>query len=311
MKNPIGMIILLIILLSCGQQGKVGFRIGFATDQNIVPFAVAEVESVRNEAKKRGYTIVYNDAEDDLARHIANIETLIAQNVDYLVFSPINTLAYENILETAYDAKIPTILIDSTVEGKARDYMTTEILSDFVWQGRVAAEWILSNYNGEVTIIELYGGPGASAAIDRNQGFMDVVAQNPRLKVIASQVGAWSRSQGQTVTANILQANRNRKIDVIFSHNDEMALGAVAAVKDTGLKLGEDVVIIGIDGQKENVEAIKQGEIAVTITSNPRFGPMVMDAIVQLKEGNGIPKTYIIQDRIYDINNINEFIDAF
>lgn len=285
-------------------------KVGFAQESNAHPFRIAETESLKKSAAANGFEFVFTDGENDLAKQVSNIENLIAQGVDYIVIAPRESDGFEEVFVNAKQASIPVILIDRRTSGTPGDDFTAVVTSDFVWEGEQAAEWFLANMDGNINIVELAGTPGSSVAIDRQKGFKNIVEKNSRLNIIASQVGDFYRSNGQKVMANILQA-QGKNINAVYAHNDEMALGAVAAIKEAGLEPGKDIKIIGIDGQKEAKEAIEKGEMNVTITCDPHFGEKVFEIIGDLENGKSVQPVQFVVDKVYDSKNISEYKNAF
>ena len=159
--------------------------------------------------------------------------------------------------------------------------------------------------------MELTGTPGSSVAADRAKGFREVIAGHPEMKILASQTGEFSRAIGQRVLQNIAQS-LGKQITAVYAHNDEMALGAIQALKAANFKPGEDVKVVSIDGQRAALEAIQRGELGATVESNPRFGPIAFDTIDELRRGEKVPTKKLITDRFFDSKNAAEFVaDAY
>jgi ribose transport system substrate-binding protein len=127
------------------------------------------------------------------------------------------------------------------------------------------------------------------------------------MKIIASQTGDASRAKGQAVMQNLVQSLGN-KITAVYAHNDEMALGAIQALKDAGKKPGTDVTVVSIDGEKAGLEAIQRGELAVTVESNPRFGPLAFETIDKLRNKQPIPTKILLTDRLFDKTNAAQYV---
>ena len=231
--------------------------------------------------------------------------------MDVILLAPREFEGLAPALQAAREAKIPVILVDREAEGTPGEDFVTFLGSNFVEQGRRAAEWLVKETNGQAGIVELTGTPGSSVATDRAKGFRDVIAQHPGMKIIASQTGEFSRATGQRVLQNIAQS-LGRQITAVYAHNDEMALGAIQALKSAGLQPGTDVKIVSIDGQRAALEAIQRGELGATVESNPRFGPIAFDTIEQLRRGETVPTKKLIEDRFFDRTNAAQFVaDAY
>ena len=285
--------------------------VGFSQMGHDNPWRMAQTQSLRDEAAKRGYELVVADAQDQTAKQVADVEDLIARRVDVILLAPREFEGLAPALQAAREARIPVILVDREAEGTPGEDFVTFLGSNFVEQGRRAAEWLVKETNGQAGIVELTGTPGSSVATDRAKGFRDVIAQHPGMKIIASQTGEFSRATGQRVLQNIAQS-LGKQITAVYAHNDEMALGAIQALKSAGLQPGTDVKVVSIDGQRAALEAIQRGELGATVESNPRFGPIAFDTIEQLRRGETVPTKKLIEDRFFDRTNAAQFVaDAY
>jgi ABC-type sugar transport system substrate-binding protein len=293
-----------------GQGGKM--RVGFSQTETDGPWRIAETKSMQDEAAKRGYELVFTNARGDTATQVSNLEDLVAQRVDAIFLAPREAKGYEGPLQAAKEAGIPVFLIDRELEGpKAGDDYVTFIGSNFIEEGKRAGEWLAKQTNGKAGIIELLGTAGSSVANDRHQGFADAIKAFPDMKIIAAQDGNFTRAQGQNVMQNLIQAH-GKEITVVYAHNDEMALGAIQALKAAGMKPGKDVIVLSVDGQKSALEAIIAGDMNATVECNPRFGPVAFDTLEKFKRGEKIPPKIINQDRFFDSTNAKQFVgEAF
>ena len=155
-------------------------------------------------------------------------------------------------------------------------------------------------------MVILEGTSGASVALDRNKGFLDAIKNSPDIKILASQPADFSRAEGQKVMENLIQAH-GKDITVVYTHNDEMALGAIQALKAAGMNPGKDVKVVSVDGQKSALEAIVAGDMNVTVECNPRFGPIAFDTYEKHLKGEQIPAKIINADRFFDASNAGQF----
>jgi ribose transport system substrate-binding protein len=232
---------------------------------------------------------------------------MIAQHVDLLVFPPREEKPLAPVVLQAKKAGIPVILVDRNVDqsvAKAgRDYITF-IGSDFIDQGHRAADWLIKATGGKAKIIELEGTTGASAANDRKKGFDEVIAKNPGMSIIASQSGDFARDKGRQVMETLLQAHPD--VTAVYAHNDEMALGAIAAIKAAGKQPGKDIQIVTIDGTKGGLDAIAAGELGASVQSSPFFGPLACDVAQKFAKGEKVPTWVKVSDRFYDKGNVQE-----
>ena len=291
--------------------GADAFVVGFSQMGHDNPWRMAQTQSLRDEAAKRGYELVVTDAQDQTAKQVADVEDLIARRVDVILLAPREYEGLGPALQAAREASIPVILVDREAAGTPGEDFVTFLGSNFVEQGRRAAEWLVQATGGQAGIVELTGTPGSSVAADRARGFREGLAGHPGMKILASQTGEFSRANGQRVMQNIAQS-LGKQITAVYAHNDEMALGAIQALKTAGLTPGTDVQIVSIDGQRAALEAIMSGELGATVESNPRFGPIAFDTIEQLRRGETVPTKKLITDRFFDRTNAAQFVaDAY
>ena len=285
------------------------YKVGFAQTESNNPWRIAETNSMQDEAKKLGYQLVYTDAASSAAKQVSDVNSMIAQGVDVIFLAPREEKPLVPAIMNAKKAGITVILLDRNVDqalAKAgRDYLTF-IGSDFIEEGRRVADWLVKATGGKATIIELEGTTGASAAADRKAGFDAAIAKNPGMKIVASQDGDFTRDKGRQVAETLLQAHPDAT--AIFAHNDEMALGAIAALKAAGKVPGKDVLICSCDGEKEAVQAIIDGTLGATCECNPRFGPKAFSTMQAYADGQNIPPIIINADHFYDASNAKQLL---
>ncbi len=277
-------------------------RIGFSQTGNQVGWRIAQTNSILDEAKARGYEMVYTDAQEDTQQQIEDVRYIISQNVDYLIFDPREYEASAGALEIAKEAGVPVIVVDREVTGVAGTDFVTLIAPDFYWEGKAAGEWLLHARNGQARIVEITGTPGSSAMIDRQKGFMEIVNAQQGMEIVTSESGNFTREEAQKTMEGVIESIPGQ-FDTIFVHNDDMAIGVLQALKAAGIMPGKDVMVIGIDGQKEAVQAIIDGEMACTVTCSPNYGPLVFDTIEALMDGETVPESIVMPDYVIDRTN--------
>lgn len=292
--------------------GSKKMRVGFSQTEEDGPWRIAETNSMRDEAKKRGYDLVYTNARGATAQQVSDLEDIIAQRVDAIFLAPREAKGFEGPLKAAKDAGIPVFLIDRELEGvKAGDDYVTFIGSNFIEEGKRAGEWLAKQSDGKAGIVELLGTAGSSVANDRHQGFADAIKAHPDMKIITAQDGNFTRAQGQKVMESLIQAH-GKSITAVYTHNDEMALGAIQALKAANMNPGKDVLVVSVDGQKSALQAIVAGEMNATVECNPRFGPVAFDTLEKFKRKEAIPPKIINEDRFFESANAQQFVgDAF
>jgi galactofuranose transport system substrate-binding protein len=280
--------------------------VGFSqSEKEVNPFRIAETESIRSEAKKRNIKqLVYTNANSQASKQISDIRDMIAQDVDAIIVAPLLEEGMDPALSAAKQAKVPVFLIDRETAGTPCGDYITFMGSNFLKQGKQAADIMadLTNEKGKVAVLE--GTPGASVTIDRTNGFEQQLKKYPNMEIVASQTGEFLRTKGQTVMEQLIQSNPD--INAVYAENDEMALGAIQALKDAGKDPGKDVKVVSIDGTRQAVQAIITGDINAVIETNPRFGPLAFDTIDKYLAGKPIPQKIIVEDDIYTAKNAEE-----
>ena len=298
-------------LAGCARKQTDQYVVGFSQMESDNPYRIAETKSLRDEAAKRGMQLVVTDAQGETAKQVSDVEDLIARRVNLILLAPRTFDGLTPALQAAKAVKIPVILVDRSAAGTPGEDYVTVLASDYVEQGRRAAEWLVETTNGTARIVELSGTPGASVAADRAKGFREVLAKHPGMQIVASQTGDFSRAEGERVMRNLAQA-MGARITAVYAHNDEMALGAVQALRSAGLEPGKAVTIVSVDGQRAALEAIERGDIGATVESNPRFGPLAFDTIERFQRGEKLPPIILNTDRFFDRSNARQFLaDAY
>jgi ABC-type sugar transport system substrate-binding protein len=285
-------------------KAKATYKVGFAQTESNNPWRLAQTASMKAEAEKLGWQFVYTDAAGSAAKQVADVNSMIAQGVDAIFLSPREEKPLIPAVMAAKKAGIPVFLIDRSVDAKLAkpgvDYVTF-IGSDFLLEGKQAGEWLAKATNGKATILEIEGSTGSSPANDRKKGFDSVIAEHPDMKIVASQSGDFARDKGRQVAEALLQAHP--EATVIYAHNDEMAIGAIAAIEAAGKKPGKDILVVSIDGEKDGLQAIIDGKMGATVECNPKFGPAAYAAAISYSKGEKIPPVMTNKDRFYDSSN--------
>ena len=245
MKRIFAIVLVLMLALSVAAMAEevdlsilAGKTIGFAQCDNRNSWRIAETDSMQAVAEEVGATLIATDAGADLAKQASDIESLVAQNVDFLVVAPQEEDGLQSALQEAMDKGIPVILVDRNINGEAGVHYVAAIMSDFVWEAEQVANLFIADSGDSGNIVILQGTQGATSTIDRQKGFMDVIEKS-NMKVIADQVADYVMDKGQEVMENILQAQGD-EVNYVFAHNDDMALGAIKAIEAAGKVPGVD-----------------------------------------------------------------------
>jgi simple sugar transport system substrate-binding protein len=262
----------------------------------------ANTASIKEAAKKDGVNLKFADAQQKQENQVKAIRSFIAQKVDVIAFSPVVESGWDTVLREAQAAKIPVILTDRAVNVTDKSLYTTFIGSDFVEEGRRAGRWVMEqaakNPSRALNIVELQGTVGSAPAIDRKAGFEEIIKTNPKLKVIRSQTGDFTRAKGKEVMEAFLKSD-GKNINVLYAHNDDMAIGAIQAIEEAGMKPGKDILIVSIDGVKGAFEAMMQGKLNVTVECSPLLGPQLMQAARDVVAGKTVPKRIVSQEGVF------------
>jgi galactofuranose transport system substrate-binding protein len=274
--------------------------VGFAQVGAESGWRTANTESIKSEAEKRGIDLRFSDAQQKQENQIKAIRSFIAQGVDVIAFSPVVETGFEPVLQEAKKAGIPVVLSDRAVKVSEPDLYVTFLGSDFVEEGRRAAEAVAKLTGGKANIAELVGTVGSAPAIDRKKGFEEVLTKYPDMKIIMSQSGDFTRAKGKEVMEAFLKSPQAKDINVLFAHNDDMALGAIQAMEEAGIKPGQDIKIVSIDGVRGAFEAMKDGKLNVTVECNPLLGPQLFDLIEKIANKQEVPKRVVSQEGVYD-----------
>ncbi len=291
-------------------QDKKPLTVGFSQIGAESAWRTAETESIRGEAAKRGVNLKFADAQQKQENQIRALRTFIAQKVDAIILAPVVESGWEPVLKEAKRAGIPVILVDRGVEVSDESLYTTLIASDFVEEGRLAARWLAEHMKGQANIAELQGTPGSAPANDRKKGFEEVLARHPGMKIIKSQSGDFTRSKGKEVMEAFLKSPEGKSINAVYAHNDDMALGAIQAIAEAGLKPGTDVILVSIDAVKAAFEALVAGKLNCTVECNPLLGPAAFDAVEKAVAKQELPKKIVVKDQVFDQSTAKDVISS-
>lgn len=274
--------------------------VGFAQIGQESGWRDAETQSIQFYAGQNLDTIElkFADAQQKQENQIKAIKSFIDMGVDVIGLAPVVETGWDAVFTEAKEAGIPIVLMDRMAD-VPEDLYATFIGSDFVEEGKNAAIEMSNLLGGEGKIVELEGTVGASSANDRKKGFEDELAANhPGIEIIASQTGDFTRAKGKEVMESFLKTYGS-EIKGVYAHNDDMMLGAIEAIKEAGLKPGEDIKTVSIDGIKGIFEAMVAGEANVTVECNPLLGPQFFEVCAKLKAGEEVEKWVKSEEGIY------------
>ncbi|QGG98560.1 substrate-binding domain-containing protein [Streptococcus dysgalactiae] len=304
---------MLLVLGACGKTGlgnssgtskevtkkaAKDLKLGVSISTTNNPYFVAMKNGLDKYADKKEVSLKVADAQDDAARQADDVQNFISQNVDAILINPVDSDAIVPAIKAANNASIPVILIDRGSNGG--DVLTT-VASDNVEAGKMAADYIVKELGEKAKAFELSGVPGASATVDRGNGFNKVAKE--KLEVLSSQSANFDRAKALNTAQNMIQGNKD--VQVIFAQNDEMALGAAQAVKSAGL---QNVLIIGIDGQPDAHQAIEKGDITATIAQQPaKMGEIAIQAAIDHYNGKKVDKETVSPIYLVTKENVDKY----
>ncbi|RKQ28554.1 ribose ABC transporter substrate-binding protein RbsB [Oceanobacillus halophilus] len=283
----VALTLMLVFLTACSMEspfvnndsaddGNIKIGLSISTLNN--PFFVSLRDAIVEDAEAKGYEIIVVNAQDDAATEISGIEDLIQQGVDILLVNPTDSAAVSSAVQSANNAEIPVLTIDRSAD---KGEVETLITSDNVSGGEMAANFIVEKVGEGAKVVEIEGIAGASATRERGEGFHNIADE--QLEIVASQPADFDRTKGLTVMENTLQGNGD--IQAVFAHNDEMALGAMEAIK----AVGKDIMVIGFDGVEDAIASVEAGELTATIAQQPDLmGQEAVSAVEKVLNGEGV-----------------------
>ena len=304
------------LLSSCGDGsndsadgGDKKAVIGFVQGGASADWRKAHTDSVIEEAEKRGYELKFVDGQGKQENQIHGISSLLLQGVDAIILAPIVETGWDNVLKKAKQAGVPVLILDRSIQTEDESLYEGYIGADTYDEAVKAAEWLVKETDGTAKVVELQGEPGASPTVNRFNGFRDATKDHPGIEIIASQSGDFRRSKGKEVMEALLKKHGD-EIEVVYAHNDDMAIGAIQAIEEAGKKPGDDIILVSIDAVKAAFEAMVAGKLNCSVECNPLQGPAAFDAIEKILAGETIPKKSMVKDEVFDRSNAKDFIDS-
>ena len=272
--------------------------IGFAQVGSESAWRVAFTNVTLAEAEARGINLLFSDGENRQELQIEALRDFIEQDVDAIILAPVVETGWDEVLQEVHDADIPLVIVDRNVTSDPSLYLT-RVASDFEHEGRLAAAWLAQETNGDCTIIELEGTVGSSAARERRAGFNSVIDLFPNMEIILSQSGNFLREDGRTIMEAILQSENMSLICALWSHNDDMAIGAIEAMKDFGVDPGDDVIIVSVDAIPEIFQYLIDGDTNATVELSVDMAAPAFTAIENHLNGEEVPPYIPVFGGIY------------
>ena len=247
---------------------------------------------------ENGFRLIIDDAQQKQNRQITAIRNFIHQGVDYIVLAPTTETGWSTVLSEAQEAGVPVIIMDRMIEVEDDSLFACWIGSDFRSEGKTAVQWMEQRFGDTpIRIVHLQGNIGSSAQIGRTAGLDDGLARHPEWELVYRDSGDFTQAKGQELVEALLSSGT--AFDVIYSENDNMAYGAMDALKKAGLVPGKDVTIVSFDANRAALEMVAKGEIGYDVECNPLHGPRVRDVIARLEAGQPLPKFTFVAESAF------------
>ncbi len=291
---------------AAGEKTYADLVVGYAQIGAESEWRTANTESIQTTAEELGIELKFSDAQQKQENQIKAIRSFIAQQVDVIGVSPVVETGWETVFQEAKDAGIPLILVDRRA-AVPEDLYATYLGSDFIEEGRRAGVAMAELTGGEAKIVELVGTVGSAPANDRFTGFREAIAEYPGMEIIASQSGDFTRAKGKEVMEAFLKSYGD-EITALYGHNDDMAIGAIQAIEEYGLKPGEDIIIVSVDAVRGAFEAMIEGKLNCTVECNPLLGPQFFELALQVVNGQEVPKWVPSEEGVFFADQAAELL---
>lgn len=304
LKRILALLALAALLCGCQRQkaAEPALVLGFSQLGSESSFRIGNTKDIEARAKEYGVSLMMDDANQKQENQINALRRFIAYRVDVIAFSPIVEEGWDNVLSEARQAGIPVILVDRTIQTDDPDLYLGQIGADFYQEGVMAAEYLLKKADDlgcdRLRIVEITGTENSTPMKQRHDGFMDTIAGDPRMEILDSVNGDFLRSRGAECMRYLLERYGDA-IDVIFSHNDEMTMGALPEIEQAGFRPGKDMVIISIDGGQEAIDILKDGRINCIVECTPMLGAILMETALAVKAGEPVDRVIHPQERSF------------
>jgi len=261
-------------------------------------------------SEANGYKLIFDDGQQKQEKQITAIRNFIQQEVNYIVLAPSTETGWDTILGEVKAAGIPLIIVDRMIEVSDESLFTCWVGSDFYKEGDTAVAWMTARFgSAPINIVHLQGNIGSSAQIGRTDGLDAGIRANPNWNLVARESGEFTQAKGQELMEEIIA--RQIEFDVVYSENDNMAYGAIDALKAIGVRPGIDVFVISFDANRKALEMTLAGEISYNVECNPLHGPRVQAIIEQLEAGKTPQKFTYVEETAFDSRTITrEIIDS-
>lgn len=300
-------IIMTLSIVACGTNQNSSsdgtqkrYKIGLSMNTLNNPYFVDAKNGVEKGASENNVRLSVVDAQNDPSKQITDVENLIAQKPDLIIIDPADSDSIVSAIEACNKNNIPVVTMDRRANGGT---VVAHLGFDAVKSGNIAGEYIAKMLDGkDANIVEIQGIMGTNVAQDRSKGFNDVISKHKNIKKVATQSADFDRAKAMSVMENILQANK--KIDAVYASNDEMALGALEAIK--AAKRENEITLIGCDAIDDAISAVKNGSLDATIAEPPFFlGKNALLTAIKYLKGESVEKEVILESTLLTKDNVN------
>jgi len=259
----------------------------------------ANTKDIRAAFAHAHITLKFSDAQQQQENQIATIRAYIQQRVSVIAFSPVVESGWDTVLKEAKAAGIPVVLTDRAIDTSDPSLYVTRLGSDFVKEGEKAGQWATKEFASatSVNVIEIEGTTGSAPTIGRRTGFANAIGHDPKFHIIATQDGGFTRSGGEQAMEALLKAHPG--VDLVYSQNDDMALGAIQAIEAAGKKPGTDIKVESIDATHDGMEALAEGKINFIVECNPLLGAGLVKVVTEIVAGKHVPKWLVSSERTF------------
>ncbi|MCW5622118.1 MAG: substrate-binding domain-containing protein [Burkholderiales bacterium] len=281
-----------------------GKRLGYSMSFATIEWLVTQRRSVEQAAKAAGFELVFADARDNPAKQVRDLEDMVTRKCDAILISTYYAEAITPAVRMINEAGIPLVVLSSSIKGSV-DW-TCHLSTDTLGTARSAGEYFVRNLGGKGRVVQIEGKPGSVVNQMRGSGWREVIAKNPGIEIVKHVVANYERMQALRQMEDILHSTRN--ISAVYCHNDEMALGAIKAIREAGRD--DEIWVTGYDGiQLDALEAIHHGQMRATWQYLP-FGSEAVDAAVKILQGTKVPKEIVFPSPLITRDNVDAFYDA-
>ena len=273
---------------------------GFAQLGDESEWRASNTKDISRAAEAAGVQYMFENAQQKQSNQIKAIRSFILNKVDVIAFAPIVEEGWDNVLMEAKEANIPVILVDRNIITEVEDLYVAWIGSDFEWEGEQAAIWMMKKFKdkeGPIRIAEISGNANSSPTIGRHEGLLKAFGKNSKFEIVVSLSGDFMRSKGRECMENIL--NETPNIDILYAHNDDMALGAIEIMEERGIVPGKDIIIVSVDAQQIGIDALIAGKINCLVECSPYVGDQLLDLVLKVAKGEAVPPRTITNEHVY------------